>query len=135
MLLDLGHGLFQFTVQQSRKALIAPEAPARDGAHLTRISLGAGKNQKWKVDGVDGVFFRITRFGATNSLTVRENEPDQPASKPSAVQEAPFAGAPEQLWAFTPAQDTMGGLAHPRNPQFDLPASEDARRLGVSGSD
>ena len=76
---------------------------------MTQISLGVGKNQKWKVDGVDGVFFRITRFGATNSLTVRENEPDQPASKPSAVQEAPFAGAPKQLWAFTPVPDTMGG--------------------------
>jgi hypothetical protein len=48
--------------EASHKALIAPEAPAQNGAHLTQISLGVGKNQKWKVDGVDGVFFRITRF-------------------------------------------------------------------------
>ena len=62
---------FPIRGEASHKALIAPEAPAQNGAHLTQISLGAGKNQKWKVDGVDGVFFRITRFGATNSLTLK----------------------------------------------------------------
>jgi hypothetical protein len=37
------------------------------------------------------------------------NVPEPPAQDGAIVLEAPFTGAPEQLWAFTPVQDTMGG--------------------------
>jgi serine/threonine protein kinase len=101
---DLGHGLFQFMAPQGRKALIATEASAEDKAQRVQIVAEAGKNQKWKVEGVNGGFYRITRLGSDNSLTVRENELDQPSPEASSVTEAPFTGAPEQLWSFTPAQ-------------------------------
>jgi hypothetical protein len=101
---DLGHGLFQFMAPQGRKALIATEASAEDKAQRVQILAEAGKNQKWKVEGVNGGFYKITRLGSENSLTVRENELEKPSPETSSVTEAPFTGAPEQLWSFTPAQ-------------------------------
>jgi serine/threonine protein kinase len=102
---DLGQGLFQFMAPQGRKALIAKEeASAEDKAQGVGVLAEAGKNQKWKVEGMNGGFYRITRLGSDNSLTVRDNEVDQPSPDTSSVIEAPFTGAPEQLWSFMPAQ-------------------------------